>query len=110
MAYKPGNQPHRGEPKKTPYHISLRIHRALSWLHRAKTCESDLDGRFMFLWSPFNAPNCEKKGKEMDKKECQKEGMEECKKMVKKDGKKKCKKKLKKKTMKKATRPSDKPT
>jgi hypothetical protein len=62
MAFKPRNQPHRGEQKKTPYHISLRIHRALSWLHRAKTCESDLDGRFIFLWCPFNAPHLREKG------------------------------------------------
>lgn len=34
--------------------IALRIHRALSWLHRAEQCE-DEDGRFIFLWISFNA-------------------------------------------------------
>ncbi|MBZ0330677.1 hypothetical protein KZO25_10165 [Halomonas sp. ANAO-440] len=34
--------------------IALRIHRALSWLHRAEQCE-DEDGRFIFLWIAFNA-------------------------------------------------------
>ena len=62
MAYKPRNQHQRGEPKKTPYHISLRIHRTLSWLQRAKTCESDLDGQFIFLCFPFNAPHLREKG------------------------------------------------
>lgn len=33
---------------------ALRIHRALSWLHRAEQCD-DLDGRFVFLWIAFNA-------------------------------------------------------
>jgi len=34
--------------------VSLRIHRALSWLDRAERCEDD-DGRFVFLWIAFNA-------------------------------------------------------
>ena len=34
--------------------LSLRIHRAISWLARAEQCE-DLDGRFVFLWISFNA-------------------------------------------------------
>ncbi len=94
MAYKPRNQPHRGEPKKTPYNISLRIHRALSWLYRAKTCASDLDRRFIFLCRTFNAPHLREKGQGNGQERWQE----------------KCKKKLKKKTMKKVTRQSDKPT
>ena len=35
--------------------MSLRVHRALSWLHRAELCEDDIDGRFIFLWIAFNA-------------------------------------------------------
>nr|WP_301288425.1 HEPN domain-containing protein [Natronospira proteinivora] len=35
--------------------MSLRVHRALSWLNRAEQCEDDLDGRFIFLWIAFNA-------------------------------------------------------
>ena len=34
--------------------ISLRVHRALSWLDRAERCEDD-DGRFVFLWIAFNS-------------------------------------------------------
>ena len=34
--------------------VSLRVHRALSWLDRAEQCEDD-DGRFVFLWIAFNA-------------------------------------------------------
>jgi hypothetical protein len=34
--------------------VSLRVHRALSWLDRAEQCEDD-DGRFVFLWFAFNA-------------------------------------------------------
>ena len=35
--------------------MSLRVHRALSWLHRAELCEDDIDARFIFLWIAFNA-------------------------------------------------------
>ena len=34
--------------------LSLRVHRALSWLQRAEQCE-DNDSRFIFLWIAFNA-------------------------------------------------------
>jgi len=34
--------------------LSLRVHRALSWLDRAERCKDD-DGRFVFLWIAFNA-------------------------------------------------------
>lgn len=34
--------------------LSLRVHRALSWLKRAELCEDD-DGCFIFLWIAFNA-------------------------------------------------------
>jgi hypothetical protein len=35
--------------------ISLRIHRALSWLSRAEQEGNDNDARFLFLWISFNA-------------------------------------------------------
>jgi hypothetical protein len=37
--------------------LALRVHRALSWLHRAEQLErsDDQDGRFIFLWIAFNA-------------------------------------------------------
>lgn len=34
--------------------LSLRVHRALSWLQRAEQCD-DNDSRFIFLWISFNA-------------------------------------------------------
>ena len=34
--------------------LAIRVHRALSWLSRAETCE-DIDGEFIFLWISFNA-------------------------------------------------------
>lgn len=44
----------RKERENYPEAISLRIHRALSWLDRAEQCD-DEDGRFIFLWIAFNA-------------------------------------------------------
>lgn len=44
----------RAERDNYPEHLSLRVHRALSWLNRAEQCEDD-DGRFVFLWIAFNA-------------------------------------------------------
>ena len=35
--------------------VSIRIHRALSWLQRAEMCEDDPDAKFIFLWIAFNA-------------------------------------------------------
>ncbi len=37
-----------------PNSLTLRIHRALSWLDRAEQAE-DVDGKFIFLWIAFNA-------------------------------------------------------
>jgi hypothetical protein len=45
----------RSERESYPENLSLRVHRALSWLHRAESCENDLDGQFIFLWIAFNA-------------------------------------------------------
>ena len=45
---------HRAEREGYPTNMSLRVHRALSWLQRAEQCEDD-DGRFVFLWISFNA-------------------------------------------------------
>ncbi|MEE4218462.1 MAG: hypothetical protein V2I48_12685 [Xanthomonadales bacterium] len=38
-----------------PTALSLRTHRALSWLHRAEQETEDEDARFLFLWIAFNA-------------------------------------------------------
>lgn len=44
----------RQERDDYPEDLSLRVHRALSWLDRAEQ-ESDPDSRFIFLWIAFNA-------------------------------------------------------
>lgn len=44
----------RKERDSHPEGLALRVHRALSWLHRAEQCD-DEDGRFVFLWIAFNA-------------------------------------------------------
>ncbi|WP_232334733.1 HEPN domain-containing protein [Pseudohalioglobus lutimaris] len=44
----------REERDAYPVNLSLRVHRALSWLDRAERCDDD-DGRFIFLWIAFNA-------------------------------------------------------
>ena len=38
-----------------PLPLTLRVHRALSWLRRANAEKSDLDVRFILLWIGFNA-------------------------------------------------------
>lgn len=45
---------HREVRDSQSLNLSLRIHRALSWLKRAEQSE-DLDGQFIFLWIAFNA-------------------------------------------------------
>lgn len=47
-------QRHRQVRDGHPTNLTLRIHRALSWLNRAEQAE-DVDGRFIFLWIAFNA-------------------------------------------------------
>ncbi|MFF7709489.1 hypothetical protein [Pseudomonas sp. NPDC007930] len=44
----------RKEREGHPLNLTLRVHRALSWLQRAEQAE-DIDGRFVFLWIAFNA-------------------------------------------------------
>ena len=38
-----------------PHSLKLRVHRALSWLHRAEQEVADHDARFIFLWVAFNS-------------------------------------------------------
>lgn len=45
---------HRQERDSYPQALSLRVHRALSWLNKAEQCE-DYDSQFIFLWIAFNA-------------------------------------------------------
>jgi hypothetical protein len=48
---------HRAERERYHANLSLRVHRALSWLNRAEQLgqQSDIDGQFIFLWIAFNA-------------------------------------------------------
>lgn len=46
---------HRAERDGQRIELSLRIHRALSWLQRAEQLHADPDGQFIFLWIAFNA-------------------------------------------------------
>ena len=48
---------HRAERELWHPNLSLRVHRALSWLHRAEQLgeQHDLDGQFIVLWIAFNA-------------------------------------------------------
>lgn len=47
----------RAERHAHPDNLALRVHRALSWLHRAEQLgiNDDVDGQFIFLWIAFNA-------------------------------------------------------
>lgn len=45
----------RAERDTYPSNLSLRVHRALSWLGRAEQLAEDQDGQFIFLWIAFNA-------------------------------------------------------
>lgn len=47
-------QRHRLVRDGHPNSLTLRIHRALSWLNRAEQAD-DVDGQFIFLWIAFNA-------------------------------------------------------
>lgn len=61
--YKTGNPLHPEALKQKqrdlregfPLSLTLRVHRALSWLRRAEDEENDLDVRFILLWIGFNA-------------------------------------------------------
>lgn len=49
--------------------LSLRVHRALSWLKRAELCEDDEDARFIFLWIALNAAYAEEFQRDADETE-----------------------------------------
>ena len=46
---------HRAERDGWHKNLSLRVHRALSWLQRAEQLDDDLDTQFILLWVAFNA-------------------------------------------------------
>lgn len=45
----------KSEPERYPDALRIRLHRAISWLHRAEREGEDADARFIFLWITFNA-------------------------------------------------------
>jgi len=47
----------RAERHAYPPKLALRVHRAISWRHRAEQAvlQADKDGEFIFLWISFNA-------------------------------------------------------
>jgi hypothetical protein len=55
MDYQTLKQQHRALREGFSENLSLRTHRALSWLQRAEMCDQDLDAKFIFLWIAFNA-------------------------------------------------------
>ena len=46
---------HRAERGGYPQELSLRVHRALSWLDRAERSTDDPDVQFILLWVAFNS-------------------------------------------------------
>ena len=46
---------HREDRENFPMPLSMRVHRALSWLDRAEQESEDLDAKFIFQWVAFNA-------------------------------------------------------
>ncbi len=55
QGYKALKTRQRKERDNYPINLSMRVHRALSWLNKASQCEDDLDSEFIFLWIAFNA-------------------------------------------------------
>ena len=57
MDYAQLKERHRAERDAWHPNLSLRVHRALSWLDRAEQLggQNDADGQFILLWIAFNA-------------------------------------------------------
>ena len=55
LTFKTLKAQHREIRDGLPQDLSLRIHRALSWLNCAEQHGDDLDSKFIFLWISFNA-------------------------------------------------------
>jgi hypothetical protein len=57
MNYERLKERQRAERHGWPENLGLRVHRALSWLHRAEQLAhaGDMDGQFIVLWISFNA-------------------------------------------------------
>jgi len=46
---------HRNERENYHLNLSLRVHRALSWLAKGEDANEDQDTKFIYLWIAFNA-------------------------------------------------------
>jgi hypothetical protein len=55
LTYKRLKERHRSIRDDFSTSLSLRTHRALSWLQRAEIEHNDHDARFLFMWIAFNA-------------------------------------------------------
>lgn len=53
MSYQRLKERHRQERQDFPQGLSVRIHRALSWLQRSEQEDADVDAHFLFLWIAF---------------------------------------------------------
>lgn len=60
---------HRQERDGHPPALSLRVHRALSWLGRAEQSADDKDMQFILLWVAFNAAYAQDLGVESSQSE-----------------------------------------
>ena len=54
-SYKELKLKHRNLRDQFPESLSVRVHRALSWLDRSEMETEDFDSKFIFLWISFNA-------------------------------------------------------
>jgi hypothetical protein len=54
-SYKELKLKHRNVRDQFPESLSVRVHRALSWLDRSEMETEDFDSKFIFLWISFNA-------------------------------------------------------
>ena len=52
-------------------YLSVRVHRALSWLDRAEQCQDDNDAKVIFLWIAFNAAYANDIFSEQRPRECE---------------------------------------
>ena len=60
---------HRLLREKQPEILSLRIHRAISWLHRAEREVDDPDAAFIFLWIALNSAYAKEFGFEQSERD-----------------------------------------
>ena len=55
---------------RLPNHLGLRLHRALSWIGRAKKEPNDPDAAFIFYWIAFNAVYVQENSRTFESTEC----------------------------------------